>query len=93
MTKTFYNRAEIAGQGSYLLEVSEVCRAHPNYEECEAAWPEVWARMGPLVWRGHFSHMCEDREAECGPSPLNYYGNLTVSAPNINIKTLNSRRN
>ena len=33
---------------------------------------------------GHFSHMCEDREAECGPSPINYSGNLTVSPTILN---------
>ena len=72
-------RAQIASQGEHLLSTVNVCGDHPNPGECEAAWPAFWSRMGPLVWRGHFSHMCDDREAECGPSPINYSGNLTVS--------------
>ena len=79
-TKIEFNicRAQIASQGEHLMNTVNICGDHPSPGECEAAWPAFWSRMGPLVWRGHFSHMCEDREAECGPSPINYSGNLTV---------------
>ena len=83
-------RAEISSQGQHLMDTVNVCGDHPNPEECEAAWPSFWSRMGPLIWRGHFSHMCEDREAECGPSPINYSGNLTVSANIIHSLTPHS---
>jgi len=75
----YVQRAQIASQGQHLMDTVNVCGDHPNPGECEAAWPSFWSRMGPLIWRGHFSHMCEDREAECGPSPINYNGNLTMS--------------
>ena len=45
---------------------------------CKAAWPEFWSSMGPLVWRIHYSYICDDLK-ECGDVVEIEDGNHIVS--------------
>ena len=56
----------IAGEVDLLL--SEVCPQHPDPDSCTQKLPGLWAQLGPLVWRTHFSHICDDRE-DCAAQP------------------------
>jgi len=61
----YVQRAQIAQQAKHLLKKTDVCETHPDPKACKAAWPEFWSSMGPLVWRIHYSYICDDLK-ECG---------------------------
>ena len=69
--------ARIQKQAEELVD-SGICSDDMNKAWCEQRLRGFWQFWGPTFWRGSYSYMCEDREAECGPVPQNSYGNMTV---------------
>ena len=74
--------ARIQKQAEELVD-SGICSDDMNKAWCEQRLRGFWQFWGPTFWRGSFSYMCEDREAECGPVPQNTYGNMTVQTRSI----------
>ena len=74
--------SQIQNQTSYLLE-NGICTEMSDQDLCNQIFPEVFEFLGPMIWRGHFSHICDNKISECGTMPVNYYGNLTVSHKKI----------
>ena len=67
----------IQKQAEELVD-SSICSDDVNKAWCEQRLRGFWQYWGQTFWRGSYSYMCEDREAECGPVPQNTFGNLTV---------------
>ena len=67
----------IQKQAEELVD-SGICSDDVNKAWCEQRLRGFWQYWGQTFWRGSYSYMCEDREAECGPVPQNTFGNLTV---------------
>ena len=51
-------------QGTTDLLLFEVCPQHPDPAYCEENLPSFWAILGPIVFKEHYCHICDDRE-EC----------------------------
>ena len=46
--------------GEIILLVTEICPQHPDPDYCAQNLPAFWASVGPMVWRTHFSYICDD---------------------------------
>ena len=58
---------------------SGICSDDVNEAWCKQRFRGFWSFWGTIFWRTTFSGMCKDKEAECGPGPMNTYGNMTVT--------------
>ena len=55
-------------EAEIVLLLSEVCPQHEDPAYCTEKLPGIWTELGPLVWRTHFGHICDDRE-DCAVPP------------------------
>ena len=70
-------------QGTTDLLVFDVCPQHPDPAYCEANLPAFWAILGPIVFKEHYCHICDDRE-ECPHSEectYNYLSKTQLAVP------------
>ena len=49
-------------EGELVILLAEVCPQHQDPDYCRQMLPGIWSELGPLVWRTHFSHICDDRD-------------------------------
>ena len=64
-------------EGELLILLAEVCPQHSEPDYCREMLPDAWRMLGPLVWRTHFSHICDDRD-DCAPPAQAQSGKLSV---------------
>lgn len=64
-------------QGELVILLKEVCPQHQDPDYCLEMLPDIWSVLGPLVWRTHFSHICDDRD-DCAQSVQDQPGQLSV---------------
>ena len=48
--------------GTTDLLVAEVCPQYSDPAYCQERLPVLWAAIGPVVWKEHYCHICDDRE-------------------------------
>merc|ERR1712209_8207 len=48
----------IASEVAILIE--QLCPQHPDPEYCAANMPAFWGTIGPIVWKEHWLHVCDD---------------------------------
>ena len=39
---------------------AELCPQHPDPDYCTQNLPEFWASIAPMIWKTHFSYICDD---------------------------------